>query len=170
MPDALRGPAEEASTQGNPRDKGEECTSVQEQGPLDPNRRGVIVYASRGKGTWVRGFSRLDDPTSTSERECLTSDSSDRCEASEVDQEGADPQSAWLQPQRVRVDGVKRLWDARFCISDHETWGQLPLAAALASTPHPEDSDDEGGQLHHAEEWEAKQLPLCCGRWVHRRV
>ncbi|GAQ81013.1 3(2), 5-bisphosphate nucleotidase [Klebsormidium nitens] len=163
VPDATRGPVEEASTQENPRDQGGECTSSEERGPLDSNVRGLIVYASRGEGTWVRGLEKSDGLTSTSGRESLQSDESERRAALDAGREGAFSHSAWLQPQRVRVDGVKRLWDARICISDHETWGELPLAAALASTPHPEDSDDEGGRLHHAEEWEAKQLPLCCG-------
>jgi hypothetical protein len=80
--------------------------------------------------------------------------------------EGEGGADSHAQPRQVRVDGVKRLWDARICISDHETWSKLPLAAALASTPHPEDSEDEEGHLHHEREWEAKQLPLCCGRYA----
>jgi hypothetical protein len=146
------------------RNSGEGRSCTEPWGPLGSERRGIIVYASRGKGTWVHGLGVSDAVTSTTDTSAdVSGDHSGGRESGNESRSGA---ASRLQPRQVRVDGVKRLWDARICISDHETWRELPLAAALASTPHAEDSEDEEGHLHHEREWEAKQLPLCCGRWA----
>lgn len=158
---AGEGPVNGESAQKIQRNQGEGRSCAEPWGPLGSERRGIVVYASRGKGTWVQGLGVSVAVTSTTD-----TSAGDQSGGPESGYEGESGAGSQAQPRQVRVDGVKRLWDARICISDHERWRELPLAAALASKPHPEDSEDEEGHLHHEREWEAKQLPLCCGRWA----
>mmetsp|Transcript_34236 Transcript_34236/g.97057 ORF Transcript_34236/g.97057 Transcript_34236/m.97057 type:complete len:641 (+) Transcript_34236:160-2082(+) len=80
---------------------------------LSTGSGGILVYAAKGMGTWVR---RLDAP------------------AGEPD-------------VRVQVDPTGSLHEPyTLCISDHETYDDLPMAASLGDLGRPE-----------------VILPLCCG-------
>eukprot|EP00850_Spirogloea_muscicola_P016705 SM000137S00483 [mRNA] locus=s137:393002:395418:- [translate_table: standard] len=107
-------------------------------GPASPasSAGGCIIWASLGDGTWAEP---LQFPGVADEGEG-------------EDRAGARKSEALRH--RLHVDIKASLRAAVFCISDHETWSELPLARTMAT-----ESVDGGGPAA----WEALQLPICCG-------
>lgn len=56
---------------------------------------------------------------------------------------------------RCFVDGCRLFHEARFCISDSQTWESLPLSATVDATTNADSIEDNQILL----------LPTCCGRF-----
>jgi 3'(2'), 5'-bisphosphate nucleotidase len=56
---------------------------------------------------------------------------------------------------RCLVDGCRLVHEARFCISDSQTWESLPLSASVNATTNANSIEDNQILL----------LPTCCGRF-----
>ncbi|KAK2644225.1 hypothetical protein Ddye_019420 [Dipteronia dyeriana] len=112
------------------------CPNWQEDKPLKSTaevqgnnnivaRSGIIMVAHVGCGTWAKKLSSvLGTPAKTLE--------------------------SWT---RCFVDSCCLVHDARFCISDSQTWESIPLSALFNATT---DADSVGDK-------EVLLLPICCG-------
>lgn len=97
--------------------------------------KGVLLAAAKNGGTWVRPIR-------------WSSEQNSEKDPSFVETNGKN--GAPNDMERVHVSGDLELANACVCISDHETWEELPLAQALK-----EEGIGEGLARN--------LLPLCCG-------